>query len=167
MISSHAFSRYRLGFIGISVGGFAALGFALYIQYGLGLEPCPLCIFQRVAVMAVTAIALVSGLLNPEKRGGRVALFSIIVAALVGSVFAGRQLWLQSLPADQVPLCGPGLDYLLETLPFTSVLAKVFAGSGECAVVAWTLWGMSMPFWVILFFSVVILLALWQWKRYG
>ena len=137
------------------------MGFALYSQYQLGLEPCPLCIFQRVGVIAVGVIALLAALHNPGKSGYRLWGVLGILAALAGGAVSIRQLWLQSLPAEQVPACGPGLDYLLETSPVWDVLSKVFKGSGECAAVDWTFLGQAMPFWVAVFFAGVIALQAW------
>jgi disulfide bond formation protein DsbB len=139
-----------------------AMGFALYAEYVLRLDPCPLCIFQRVAVIAIGLLALGAGLHNPRGWGFRLWSALIVLAALAGAVVSGRQLWLQSLPLDQVPQCGPGLNYLLQTMPFSNVLRTVLAGSGECAVVDWTFLGMAMPFWVAVFFALVIGFTLLQ-----
>jgi len=143
-----------------------AMGFAFYAEYVLRLDPCPLCMLQRVGVVAVGALAFLGGVHNPRAWGFRVWSALVVMAALAGAGVSGRQLWLQSLPSDQVPQCGPGLDYLLQTLPFTKVLEKVLLGSGECAVVDWRFMGMAMPFWVLVFFGVVILFTLFQ-QRLG
>jgi len=137
------------------------MGFALYSQYVLGLDPCPLCIFQRVGVISVGVIALLAALHHPGRTGYRVWALLGVLAALGGMSVSLRQLWLQSLPEDQVPACGPGLDYLLQNSPFWDVLSKVFKGSGECAVVDWTFLGQAMPFWVAVFFVGVIAMQLW------
>jgi disulfide bond formation protein DsbB len=120
---------------------------------------------QRVGVVSVGVLALLAGLINPRRAGYRVWSALIVLAALAGLSVSGRQLWLQSLPADQVPQCGPGLDYLLETLPFTHALEKVLMGSGECAVVDWRFLGMAMPFWVAVFFVGVIAFMLLQQRK--
>lgn len=155
----------RAGFFLTSAACAGAMGFALYAQYVLLLEPCPLCILQRVAVIAVGVLALLAGLINPRQWGFRLWSALVALAAMAGAGVSGRQLWLQSLPADQVPQCGPGLDFLLQTMPFTHVLEKVLMGSGECAVVDWRFLGMAMPFWVGLFFVLVILFTLLQQRR--
>lgn len=152
----------RAGFFLTAAACVGAMGFALYAQYGLRLEPCPLCILQRVAVISIGLLALLAGLHNPRAWGFRVWSALVVLAAMAGAGVSGRQLWLQSLPADQVPQCGPGLDFLLQTMPFTHVLEKVLMGSGECAVVDWRFLGMAMPFWVGVFFVVVILFTLFQ-----
>lgn len=155
----------RQGFFLVAAGCAAAMGFALYSQYVLQLEPCPLCIFQRVGVITVGLIALLAALHNPGRGGYRVWAGLGVLAALAGGAVSVRQLWLQSLPEDQVPACGPGLDYLMETSPLWDVLSKVFKGSGECAKVDWTFLGQAMPFWVAVFFVGVIVMQLWLAMR--
>lgn len=147
-------------FLLIALACAAAIGFALYAQHVWGLEPCPLCIFQRVGVMAVGGVALLAAIHNPGQTGGRLWASLGIVATLAGGGVSVRHVWLQSLPADQVPACGPGLDYMLETMPMSNVLSKVLKGSGECASIDWTFLGMSMPFWTVVFFVFVLALLL-------
>ena len=137
----------------------ALLGFALYTQLQTGLEPCPLCVFQRIAFAAVGLILLIAGLHAPKAAGGRTAYGLLaLLAAAAGMAIAARQVWLQHLPPDQVPMCGPGLNYLVEAMPLTSVIRKVLTGSGECAKVDWTLFGLSMAEWGLVWF---LLLAIW------
>ncbi|WP_215776398.1 MULTISPECIES: disulfide bond formation protein B [unclassified Paludibacterium] len=155
----------RAGFFLISAACAGAMGFAFYAQYVMGLEPCPLCMLQRVGVVSAGVLALLAGLVNPREWGFRVWSGLVVLASLAGGAVSARQLWLQSLPADQVPQCGPGLDYLLQTLPFTHALEKVLMGSGECAVVDWRFLGMAMPFWVLVFFVLVIGFTLFQQRK--
>jgi disulfide bond formation protein DsbB len=137
----------------------ALLAFALFAQLHGGLVPCPLCIFQRIAFAAVGLVFLVAGLHAPTARRGRVAYAGLgVLLALVGAAIAGRQVWLQHLPADQVPMCGPGLNYLVEAMPLAAVIRKVLIGSGECAKVDWTFLGASMADWSLLWF---VALAAW------
>lgn len=127
------------------------------------LDPCPLCIFQRLAFMMIALVSLVGFLHNPATIGRRVYSVLGCICALVGALIAGRHVWLQSLPADKVPECGPGLDYLLETFPLSDVLRKVVTGSGECATVDWSFMGASMPTWALmwlLFIAAVYMLVL-------
>ncbi len=134
------------------------MGVALFMQYYMLLDPCPLCIFQRVAVMVIGAIFLVGALHNPSTSFGRRGYaFLIIIAAICGGAISGRQSWLQHLPPEKVPSCGPGLSYWMDNLPFTSVLSKVFEGSGECAEVQWTLFGLSIPEWALIGFVIFCL----------
>ena len=137
--------------------GFAAcaglLAYAIYLQLYAGLEPCPLCIFQRVAFAALGLVFLIGGLHAPRGSSGRRAYGVLgIVAALAGIAVAGNHVRLQHLPPEQVPSCGPGLDYMMEVMPVTGVIRKVMTGSGECANVDWSFLGLSMPMWSLLWF---------------
>ncbi|UTH74408.1 disulfide bond formation protein B [Chromobacterium sp. IIBBL 290-4] len=155
----------RQGFLLVAAACAGAMGFALFAQYQLGLEPCPLCIFQRIGVMAAGVLALLAALHNPGRTGARVWGGLTVLAALAGSGVSLRQLWLQSLPADQVPQCGPGLEYLMESFPLWDVLSRVLKGSGECAEIHGRFLGMTMPFWVAVFFAGVIVWTLWLVSR--
>lgn len=138
----------------------ALLATALYFQHVMGLEPCPLCIFQRMFVIALGAVMLVAAIHNPARTGRRVYGALVLLFAGLGVVVAGRHVWLQSLPPDQVPACGPGLDYMLENFPLTQALTLVFEGSGECAEVQWTFLGLSIPGWTLVVFAGLFLFGL-------
>lgn len=131
------------------------LGFAFFQQYQAFLDPCPLCIFQRVGFMLMAAISVVAVIHNPGRVGVRVYGGLVALAAAFGATIAGRHLWLQNLPPDQVPECGPGLNYMLDTLPLTEALSKVFLGSGSCAEVHWSFLGLSMPGWTLVWFMAL------------
>ena len=133
----------------------ALLGYAYYTQFSLELEPCPLCIFQRVALIAVAVVFLVAALHNPGVIGARVYGVLVFVAAAVGGVVSGRHVYLQNLPPDQVPECGPGLDYMLDVFPLGEALSIVFTGSGECAEVSWQFLGLTMPTWGRIWFVLL------------
>lgn len=127
------------------------MAYALYAQYGLMLDPCPLCVFQRVAVILLGVVFLVAALHGPSSRvGGRVYAGLLALVTAGGAAVAGRHVWLQTLPAEDVPACGPGLGYIFDTFPLGEALAKVFTGSGDCAGVSWQLLGLSMPAWVLI-----------------
>lgn len=135
------------------------LGFALYAQYWLGMSPCPLCVFQRVAFAFMGLWFLLGGLHAPAGFGRRVYAGLAGLGALGGIITAARHLWLQSLPPDQVPSCGPGIGYLFDAFPLLTVLRKVFTGSGECASVEPIL-GLPMPAWSLIWFVLLGALAL-------
>jgi disulfide bond formation protein DsbB len=126
------------------------MAYALYAQHILGLEPCPLCVLQRMALISVGCLFLAATIYNPTRLFGGIYAALIAVAALAGIGVAARHLWLQNLPPDQVPACGPGLDFMLDAFPLTDVLSMVLSGSGECAEVDWSFLGLSMPGWVLL-----------------
>ena len=139
---------------------------ALGLEFVVGLEPCPLCIFQRVAVLAAAAVFAVAALHNPRGRLGS-ALYGLLglVAVAGGIAVAWRHLWLQSLPPEQVPSCGPGLDYMMELLPWRDVVAMVLSGSGECAEIDFLLLGISLPGWTLIGFVVLAVAPLGMLSR--
>ena len=127
------------------------IAYALYTQYVLGLEPCPLCILQRVAVIALGLSFLLMALKHPHTKQSKFfasLLLTIISSAGVG--IAARHVWLQNLPPDKVPGCGPGLDFMMANFPLSEVFQMVFSGSGECAEISWSFAFLSMPAWVII-----------------
>jgi disulfide bond formation protein DsbB len=128
----------------------ALLGYAYYTQYELGLEPCPLCIFQRIGIAALGVIFLFAGLQNPRGWGATIYAALIGVAALTTVGVAIRHLYVQSLPPGTIPACGAPLDVLLQFTPVTEVIRKVLTGSGECSQVNWKFLGLAMPAWVLI-----------------
>ncbi|HWK75635.1 MAG TPA: disulfide bond formation protein B [Povalibacter sp.] len=143
-----------LGFLACA----ALMGYALYAQYVLGLEPCPLCIFQRVAVIALGVLFLIAAIHDPGRGGARVYAVLLALAALAGILVSSRHIWIQAQPPGTVAACGAGLDYMLDIMPVTDVITKVLTGSGECGKVDWRLLGLSMPWWVLISLGV---LAAW------
>lgn len=141
------------------------LGSALYMQHGMGLEPCYLCITQRMMFLVITVIAAVATLHNPGLTGIRWYGGLTLTAALGGAAFAIRQLWLQSLPADRVPACGPPADYLFDAFPLRDALAMLLQGDGNCAEVDWSLLGVSLAGWALLAFAVIAVAAVMQLLR--
>jgi protein dithiol:quinone oxidoreductase len=138
----------------INFAGFLAcaglMAYALYAQYGLGLEPCPLCIFQRIGVVLI-GLAFVAAALHHPRGGGRIVYGALIVlAALLTVAVAARQLYIQSLPPGTLPSCGAPLAMLLRFMPVTEVIQRVLSGSGECGEVNWTFLGLAMPAWVLI-----------------
>ncbi len=132
------------------------LAYALYLQHGMLMQPCPLCILQRLAFAWMGFFALLAAIHDPASCRWRWCYNGmILVGASAGALVAGRHLWLQSLPADKVPECGPGLNYMLENFPLTEVLDTILYGSGSCAEVNWQLLGLSMPAWTLLWYVLL------------
>lgn len=152
----------RATWLTVALGCGGLVGLALYFQAKDGLDPCPLCIFQRVAFLTAGGLALVAGLHGPGRRAARVYASLLGLAALAGAGIAGRQVWLQHLPADRVPECGPGLDFMLEMYAPFEVLARVLRGTGDCAKVDWTLLGFSMAEWSLVCFASLLVLCVLQ-----
>jgi disulfide bond formation protein DsbB len=142
-----------LGFIACA----ALMAYALFAQHVLGLPPCPLCIFQRVAVITVGVLFLIAALHNPNSTGARIYGALILLAAACGIGIAARHIWIQAQPPGTVPACGADLNFLMDIMPITQVVTKVLTGSGECGTVDWRFLGLSMPWWVLI--SLVVLAA--------
>ena len=152
---------YLLGFLACA----GLIAFALYLQHKLGEDPCALCIFQRVAVIALGVVFLLAGLHNPGQRGNRIYASLGLITTLVGGGIAARHVWLQHLPKDQLPECGPGLSYLMESQPWLQVFQNVLQGSGECAEVGWTFLRLSIAEWTLICFLLFAIMALFQFQN--
>ena len=142
-------NRRLLNFAGF-ITCVALLGYAYYAQYKLGLEPCPLCIFQRIGIAALGVVFLIAGLHNPRRWGPIVYAVLIAAAALTTAGVAIRHLYVQSLPPGTIPACGAPLDVLLKFTPVTQVIRKVLTGSGECSEINWRFLGLTMPACVLI-----------------
>jgi protein dithiol:quinone oxidoreductase len=148
----------RAGFALGSLACALLLGYGFFLQYVKGLDPCPLCLVQRgffLFVLAIFALAAIHG------RRKAVYGASGFLFAAGGAAVASRQVWLQHLPKDKVPQCGPDLYFMLENFPLAQTLQKLFTGTGECAVVDWTFLGLSIAEWSLGWFVALALYALW------
>ena len=147
-------SLFRLAGLVTFVACVSLLGYGYWLQYREFLDPCPLCVFQRMIYMWIGAMALLGALLGWSAAGRWIFGILLTLGGVAGIAIAGRHLWLQSLPADQVPDCGMGLNYMLDTMPILEVFREVLYGSGECAEVYWRFLGLSMPGWTFLWYCV-------------
>ncbi len=138
------------------------MGFALYAQYVLMLDPCPLCVFQRIATIFLGIVFLVAATHNPGRLGARVYAALVLVMAGGGVAVASWHVYLQNLPADKVPSCGPGFEYIMGNFALFDALSLIFQGSGECAEVVWRLLGLSMPTWVIIGLGGLGIAGIWN-----
>lgn len=160
----------RLIFAAIFVVCAALLAAALYMQYVLNLYPCNLCLLQRFMFIGMGVVGLVGALHGAKNWGARLYALLILIFAIGGIATAGRQVWLQSLPAEQVPACGMGLEYMMQVYPLFEALWRGFQGSGDCAKVQWQFLGLSIPWWSLLFFianAVVALAVLFYRQKSG
>jgi len=137
------------------------LGFAYYLQYAQGLEPCPLCLVQRGFFYAVMAVFVAGALHAPRRACAVVYGVLAFLFALGGTAVAGRQVWLQRLPPDKLPQCGPDLFFMLENFPLAQTLKKLFTGTGECAAVDWSFLGLSIAGWSLVWFAIFCVYAAW------
>ena len=145
----------RLGYL----AGFLICGglilYALYLQYYEYQDPCPLCLLQRVVYIALMVVFLLGALHGPRRTGAVVYSTLLVLVSLIGAGIAGRHVWLQHLPKDKVPECGPGLGYILDRFPLVNALEKIFRGSGECAEAGWRLMGLSIAEWSLVWFILL------------
>lgn len=155
--------RGLFGLMALASAGLMA--FALYLQEVIGEHPCPLCITQRLFVIAIGVLALGAALHNPATTGRRVWSALILLATTGGGIVAGRHVWLQHLPEDQVPACGPDLAYMFENFPFQQAVQLLFMGDGNCAEIGWTFLGQSIPSWTLVAFIGFAIVTLYQLFR--
>jgi disulfide bond formation protein DsbB len=151
----------RLGFAAGFVICAGLMAFALYLQYFDGQDPCPLCLLQRVVYIGMMAVFLVAALHGPGRTGVIVYGTLLTILAAVGAAIAGRHVWLQHLPKDRVPECGPGLEYMIRKYSPFKALEKVLAGSGECAESAWNFMGLTIAGWSLVWFVLLGALAIY------
>lgn len=159
-------NKYRVVSGLLFLASVIGMAFALYLEHVQGLEPCPLCVFQRVGLIGLGIFSLIAFLHNPKSNMAR-RVYAVLgtLSILWSAGVAARHVWLQNLPPEKVPSCGPGLEYLVDVLPMKTVLQQVLSGSGECAVVDWTFMGQSLPVWSLVFFTCLAILSLWQLLR--
>jgi disulfide bond formation protein DsbB len=141
------------------------LGTGYYLQYFQGQEPCPLCHVQRAFYYAVGIVFLAATLHNPRRIGRTLYAGLALLFALGGLGVAARHVWLQHLPPDKVPACGPDLFFMLENFPFGRLLEKLFAGTGQCAEVNWRFLTLSIPEWSLAWFGALAIYAVWILQR--
>ncbi|MDB2543733.1 disulfide bond formation protein B [Woeseiaceae bacterium] len=137
---------YLMGFLSCIL----MMGYALYAEYQLLLTPCPLCVLQRIAVTFTGILFLLAALHNPNNFKRYIYTTLIFITSIAGAGVAGWHVYLQNLPIDKVPSCGPGFDYLVGNFPLGDALLLIFSGSGECASTDWSFMMLSMPTWVVI-----------------
>ena len=155
-------ARMIAGLIAAAVAGMMAV--ALYMQYVMLLAPCPLCMMQRIWVCLAGGVALLAFI---HGKGLRAYAGVTALCCVIGAGFSLRQLYLQSLPPDQVPACGPDLEYMLEAFPLADVLKAMIMGTGNCALVDWSLFGISIAGYVLMGFIALIGGAALQFRAAG
>lgn len=149
----------RILFAAVFLACAALIGFGLYLQYAQALEPCPMCILQRYAFIAVGVVALIAAIHDPRRVALIVYSGLVMIFAIAGGGVAIRHSWLQHFPNLQQS-CGADLDYLLETLPLSRALPAIFRGTGSCTDVQWKFLGLSIPEWALVWFVIFAIAAL-------
>ena len=157
--------HFRLFNLLLVVASMAGMGFALYLQKYQYLDPCPMCIFQRYGLIIMGVVALIAMLVYPKtRRGQRLALLLAFIPIAWSAGVAARHVWIQHFPPADLDSCGgASLDMLMQLFPFQEVMKKVLYGSGDCAVVDWSLLGFSLPHRALFFFLGLCGLILWRW----
>jgi len=150
----------RLGYGAGFVACAALIAFAYYLQFVEQQEPCPLCILQRVVFFALAVVFLIAALHGPRRTGSTLYSALLFAIAAVGAAIATRHVWLQHLPKNQVPECGPGLDYMLKKFSIGRALEKILSGSGECAEAGWTFLGLTIAGWSLVWFVLLAIFAI-------
>ena len=151
----------RLGYAAGFLVCAGLVAFALYLQHFQGQDPCPLCIVQRLAYIALGAIFLVAAVHGPARAGATVYGALLALVAALGGAVAARHVWLQHLPKDRIPECGPGLEYMLRKYSPPQALEKLLLGSGECAESGWRLLGLSIAEWSLLWLVLLAAFAVY------
>lgn len=154
-------SQYLIGFVVCM----ALLSYAYYEQFDIGIEPCPLCIFQRIAVIAMGIFFLIGGLHDPRASGRKVYALLVLLGAAAGAGVAAWHLWVQHLPPDPLAGCTPGWNYMVENFPLNKVLKMAFTGHADCSEINWTFLGLAMPFWTLVSFIAIGAAAVWAGFR--
>lgn len=157
---------FRAQFLAGGLACIALLAYAIFEQFQMGIEPCPKCIFQRIAFMAMAVFFLAGAAHGPRAIGRRVYALLVAAAAVVGAVVAIRHLMVQFGPHD--PLlegCGPGLNYLLDAFPLAEAVKKAFMASGDCGEINWSFLGLTMPGWTLVCYLLLGAGALWAGFR--
>lgn len=158
--------KYRLlNFLGFLLCVGSLVFAVVYLQGELGLEPCPLCMASRLAIIGIAAFFFLAFLHNPGQFGQRFYTFFGILFSFAGIGITLRHIWLQSLPADKVPECGPGLEYMIEVFPLKDALGMILSGSGECAEIQWEILGFSLPQQTLAFLLLLLIIQLYQFSK--
>ena len=150
----------RYLFLLILLGCLTLLSSAIFVEPFKSMDPCPMCMMQRWVFSAIGIFALIAILHNAEFIGQKIYAGTLAVFSMIGAGVAARQLWLQSLPEEQVPACGPGIDYMLEVFPILEVIEMAIRGTGDCAKVQWTFLNLSIPGWSLIAFIGMTFIAL-------
>ncbi len=147
----------RLWFFAGFLGCCSMLAFGAYLQFVEELEPCPLCISQRLAILATGIVFLLAAIQN---RGHKVYAIAGAVTALIGAGISTRHVWLQHLPPEEVPECGPGLEYVFKHFPLADTIKLMLSGTGDCAVVEGAFLGLALPAWTLIAFLMLAAFSL-------
>ena len=154
-------AQYLAGFLACVT----LLAYAYYVQFALGIEPCPMCIFQRIAFIVMALLFLAGAIHNPRAVGRRVYGVLLLLAAAIGVGIAARHIWVQHQPPDPMAGCAPGWNYMVQNFPLSKTLIMAFTGEADCAQISWTYFGLSMPEWTLVCYVLLGAGAVWAGYR--
>lgn len=155
----------RLTYLYAFLSAFFMIILAIYLQFWKGLTPCPLCVLQRITLVAIGIVFFIGTTISFKKFGLRFIAALTLLLSLGGVFLAGRQVWIQHLPANQSADCGVSLQYMLSVLPLDQVVKKIFEGTAECSLVDWSFAGISLAQWSLIWFMIFTFFAVWQLCR--
>lgn len=160
------YSKYPLRFVFLSLFVYCTglLCVGLVLQYFKGIDPCPLCILQRYGFVGCGLIALLGGLHNSQGFMRRIYAFMALAVAVAGGGVSARQVWLQHNPPVKT-VCGPDLQYMINSFPLSDALPMLFQGTGDCVKDTWSLFGLTIAEWALINFCLIALICLWQLLR--
>lgn len=162
MIKFNARKWFFLGFMSCVL----MLATGAFFQIIMDLQPCPLCISQRIVIFVLGVVFFIAAIHNPSKNGRIIYAVLGAITALIGASVSARHVWIQNMPKDEVPECGPGLNYIFENFPLMETVKLMLNGTGECAEVLWTFLGLSIPAWTFVAFVVLAITSLLQaWNQ--
>lgn len=153
-------------FFTVFVAGALVLGASYYLEYSVGLKPCGLCLLQRVCLALLTSVCLAAAIHGPGRLGSFMYWLLTLLCSLAGTATAWRQVLLQSDPVHQLSTCAPSLSELFASVPWVGVVQQMFNGTLDCMPISWTLFGLSIPEWSLLFFAAISVLGVYQLLRH-
>jgi protein dithiol:quinone oxidoreductase len=161
---SHDFYKGKTGyFIGFAAC-FATVILALVIQAVYKLEPCPLCITQRIVFMCLGVLFLIAAFVKPATLFAKLLMVAQVITALIGAGWAIRHWWIQAHRESMIVDCGVGFDYMFENFPLKKAFSLIFKGTGDCAAIDWTFLGLSLPQLGLIAFITFGIYAIYLYK---
>lgn len=155
----------KTGFILGFIACFAIVGLALVIQTRYGLEPCPLCISQRIVLMSLGLLFLIGAYIPPQSVFKKLWLLVQVLTTAGGASIAIRHWYLQANRENIVADCGVGFNYMFENFPLQKAFKLLFRGTGDCAAIDWTFLGLSLPQLALITFVCMAIYAVFLVKK--
>jgi disulfide bond formation protein DsbB len=152
-------------FFMVFVAGALALGVSYYLEYAVGLQPCGMCLLQRICLALLTGICLGAAVHGPSHFASLMYWLLGLLCSLAGTVTAWRHVLLQSAPAHELSDCSASVFDLFVSAPWAYVVQQLFNGTVDCEPISWSLFDLSLPEWSLLFFVATTILSVQQLLR--